>query len=171
MAIGNKQDQGCFADVAEALREAKPRTLLAIGPHADAVFSNYVLSNPDAVLTHLSDADCLERIKTAGCFDFVFVAGALEFMPKRTASMLLASLRDVHAKQLYALTPIGKAWLKHSSFWDYNELLGFGLERVNVYAENGLPIALLKFDVRTYKSTPEWLNSKYWARPELWNKY
>ena len=95
---------------------------------------------------------------------------ALEHLTKREAGMLLASLRDVHAVQLFALVSIGKAWLNHQSFWENNDLIGFGMERVNVYAKNGLPLALLKFDLRTYKSTPEWLNSKYWARPELWDK-
>lgn len=169
--MGNGKDQGYFFDVAQALNEAKPRTLLAIGDQADEVFANYVCANPEADILHLCAGDGFDRMKAAGCFDFVFISGVLEFMPKREANSLLASLRDVHARQLYALTPIGKAWLKHVSFWEYNELLGFGLERVNVYAEHGMPIALLKFDLRTYKTTPEWLNSKYWARPELWDKY
>lgn len=154
-----------------ALNEAMPRTLLAIGPQAAEVFTDYVRANPGSALTHLAADDWLDQVSTADRFDFVFISGVLEYLPKRNASMLLARLRDVHARQLYALAPIGKAWLNHTSFWEYNDLLGLGMERVNVYAKNGLPLALLKFDLRTYKTTPEWLNSKYWARPELWDKY
>jgi hypothetical protein len=169
--MGNSKDQGYSADIAMALSDAAPRTLLAIGRHADGVFANYVRETPGSVLTHLAEGDWLAQAESMGRFDFVFISGVLEYLPKRSAVMLLARLRDVHAKQLYALAPIGKAWLKHSSFWEYNDLLGLGMERVNVYAQNGLPLALLKFDLRTYKTTPEWLNSKYWARPELWDKY
>jgi len=154
-----------------ALHEAMPRTLLAIGPQANEVFADFVGANPGAVLTHLAEGDWLEQVSTLGRFDFVFIFGVLEYLPKQVASAMLARLRDVHAKQLYTLAPIGKAWLKHTSFWEYNDLLGLGMERVNIYAKNGLPLALLKFDLRTYKTTPEWLNSKYWARPELWDKY
>jgi len=169
--MGQGKDQGYRADIAMALNEAMPHTLLAIGSHADEVFTDFVHANPSVVLTHLAEGDWLEQVSTLGRFDFVFISGVLEYLPKRDAGMLLARLRDVHAKQLYALVPIGKAWLNHASFWEYNDLLGFGMERVNVFAKNGLPLALLKFDLRTYKTTPEWFNSKYWARPELWNKY
>ncbi len=169
--MGHGKNQGYFADIAMALNDAKPRTVLAIGPQADEVFTDFVAANPSSVLTHLAAGDWLAQVEAAGCFDFVFITGVLEYLPKRDASMLLASLRDVHAKQLYVLAPIGKAWLNHASFWEYNDLIGLGMERVNVYAKNGLPLALLKFDLRTYKATPEWLNSKYWARPELWDKY
>lgn len=160
-----------MADIAIALTEATPSTLLAIGPQADEVFSRYVRANPAAVLTRLAEGDWLEQVSTLGRFDFVFMSGVLEYLPKAVASSMLARLRDIHAKQLFVLAPIGKAWLQHASFWEYNDLIGLGMERVNVYAKNGLPLALLKFDLRTYKTTPEWFNSKYWARPELWDKY
>lgn len=169
--MGNSKDQGYLADIALALNEARPRTLLAIGPQSAEVFADYVHANPNAALTHLAAGDWLDQVSTAGRIDFVFISGVLEYLSKRDAGMLLASLRDVHAAQLYALVPIGKAWLNHASFWEYNELIGFGMEQVNIYAINGLPLALLKFDLRTYKITPEWLNSKYWARPELWDKH
>ncbi|MBT9612777.1 MAG: hypothetical protein IV108_05865 [Burkholderiales bacterium] len=169
--MGNGKDQGYLADIAMALHEAMPDTLLAIGPQAAEVFADYCHVKPGCALTQLATGDWLEQVSTAGRFDFIFIAGVLEYLPKRDAGILLASLRDVHAMQLYALVPIGKAWLNHASFWEYNELIGFGMERVNIYAKNGLPLALLKFDLRTYKTTPEWFNSKYWARPELWDKY
>lgn len=27
------------------------------------------------------------------------------------------------------------------------------------------------FDIETYKRTPDWLNARHWANPELWGKY
>ena len=168
--MGNGKDQGYLADIAAALHDALPHTLLAIGPQSAEAFDDYIRENPDSAFKHLAAGDWLAQIEAAGRFDFVFLSGVLEHLTKREAGMLLASLRDVHAVQLFALVSIGKAWLNHQSFWENNDLIGFGMERVNVYAKNGLPLALLKFDLRTYKSTPEWLNSKYWARPELWNK-
>lgn len=169
--MGNGKDHGYFADIAQALSEAKPRTLLAIGPQSIEVLNDFIAANPESSVTHIAAGDWLAQVSELGRFDFVFLADVLEFLPKRDAGTLLACLRDVHASQLFVLAPIGKAWLKHTSFWEYNDLIGFGMERINVYAKSGLPLALLKFDLRTYKTTPEWFNSKYWARPELWDKY
>ncbi len=30
---------------------------------------------------------------------------------------------------------------------------------------------LYLFDIETYKHTPDWLNARHWANPELWGKY
>ena len=166
----NGKDHGVFVDVAAALKEASPQTLLAVGLQAAEVFSDYQIAVPTCAMTHLRNGDWLAQVEAEGRFDFVFVSGVLESLSRHEAANLLASLRDIHAQQLYALVPIGKAWLNHKSFWEYNDLIGFGMERVNIYAQNGLPLALVKFDLRTYKVTPEWFNSKYWARPELWGK-
>lgn len=169
--MGNGKDQGFSADIAMALKEAAPHTILALGVQADEVFTDYVRANPGCVLTHLPSGDWLSQLEAAGRFDFVFLSGVLETLSKRDAGVLLARLRDIHTERLYVLAPIGKAWLNHASFWEYNDLIGFGMERVSIYVKNGLPLALLKFELRTYKTTPEWFNSKYWARPELWDKY
>ncbi|MDD3447840.1 MAG: DUF6231 family protein [Gammaproteobacteria bacterium] len=32
-------------------------------------------------------------------------------------------------------------------------------------------VHLYGFDIATYKVTPDWLNSRYWANPELWDRY
>ena len=168
--MGNGKDLGYLADIITALNDAMPRTLLAVGPQTADAFTEFLSANPGCALTHFAEGDGIDQMSATARFDFVFIVGVLEYLPKHVAVAMLARLRDVHAKQLYVLAPIGKAWLNHASFWEYNDLISLGMERVNVYAKNGLPYALLKFDLRTYKTIPEWLNSKYWARPELWDK-
>lgn len=32
-------------------------------------------------------------------------------------------------------------------------------------------LVLWQFNILSYKQVPDWLNSKYWANPENWNKY
>lgn len=33
------------------------------------------------------------------------------------------------------------------------------------------PIRLWQFNILAYKDVPDWLNSKYWANPQNWDKY
>ncbi len=47
----------------------------------------------------------------------------------------------------------------------FNDFLAFGMQRL-AEADNGHLLYL--FDLHTYKPAPDWLNSKYWAHPELW---
>ncbi len=34
-----------------------------------------------------------------------------------------------------------------------------------------LPEPVFNYDIRDYKHTPDWLNARHWANPELWGKY
>lgn len=105
-----------------------------------------------------------------GGFDLVFVRGVLEHLPKGEAVTLLGRLRDRHTRRLYALVPMGADWPGHASVWEQNDLIALGMERAGVCGESGQPLHLYKFDIHTYKTTPDWFNSKYWAHPELWDK-
>lgn len=158
------------ADLGLALAEFAPRSLLAVGPHANLPLAGYQAAHPELQIMHIAEGDWLAQVDATQRFDFVFLSEILEHLPRTKAYALIARLRDLHSQRLYALVPLGKAWLNHSSHWEQNDLIGFGLDLVNVYADKGRPVGLFKFDLRTYKTTPEWFNSKYWAHPELWDK-
>lgn len=168
--MSNRIVHGYESELAKAFAELAPCSLLAIGPHAMDAFTGYQTTNPKCHLSHIATGDWLAQVDACGQFDLVFLSGVLEHLSKPQASMLLARLRDMHTKRLYALVPLGKAWIHHASHWEQNDLIAYGMELVNIYAEHGRPMGLFKFDLYTYKATPEWLNSKYWAHPEMWDK-
>lgn len=147
---------------------ARPSTVLAVGPDTGRLLAAAV---PQAALTHLPEVEPSGVLELHGRFDWVYVAGVVETLPRRAATLLLARLRDWHAAELYVRVPLGPAWLGHASLWEETDFLALGMERVNVYAERGRPVHLYRFDLRTYKQTPDWFNSKYWAHPELWDKF
>ncbi len=146
---------------------AKPGTILALGPEAARVAA----AVPDAVLTHIASVSLAALPQLSGRYDWVYVAGVVEMLPRPVATQLLARLRDWHAGVLYVRAPLGPGWVGHVSVWDETDFLALGMMRVNVYVEAGRPVHLYRFDLNTYKHTPDWFNSRYWAHPELWDKY
>lgn len=46
-----------------------------------------------------------------------------------------------------------------------------GLRCESVCHKDGQAWGLNRFDARTYKKTPDWLNSRHWANPKLWDKF
>ena len=167
----NRTKYAYESDLGLALAEFAPRSLLAVGPNAALPLAGYQFSHPETQVLHITEGDWLAQVDATQRFDFVFLSEILEHLPRNKAYALIARLRDLHSQRLYALVPLGKAWLNHSSHWEQNDLIGIGLDLVNVYADRGRPVGLFKFDLRTYKTTPEWFNSKYWAHPELWDKH
>ncbi len=108
---------------------------------------------------HLS-IDKLEQLADQGQFDVVVVNGLLERLEQDQAEHLIAELRDIHARQLLLVVPAG-------SSLGTADLVGLGLRKIADTGEQ----QVWYFALENYKRVPDWLNSKYWANPELYGKY
>lgn len=81
------------------------------------------------------------------------------------ASAVIAALRDVYARRVLLFLP-------PAAFqWKSENLLGLGLTLLANYEIDGQAYQAWSFDIRTYKSVPDWLNPRFWANPENWNKF
>lgn len=81
----------------------------------------------------------------------------------REARQLIAVMRDLLARQLLVFVP--------ETLLDGTTLIGLGLTRQARYELEGKHWQAWTYDIRTYKSVPDWLNPTFWANPENWNKY
>ncbi|MDF2445270.1 MAG: hypothetical protein K0S46_506 [Moraxellaceae bacterium] len=84
-------------------------------------------------------------------------------MEQRDARQLIAALRDLLARQLLVFVP--------ESLLDDTALLGLALTRQARFELDGTPWQAWSYDIRTYKSVPDWLNPKFWANPENWDRF
>lgn len=82
---------------------------------------------------------------------------------------LISSLRDVHASLLLVVREEAIAQGCPGSC----DLVQLGLRRYATYpaAQNDVPLETYGFCMKDYKMTPEWLNSRHWANPELWGTF
>ena len=78
---------------------------------------------------------------------------------------LLSSLRDLHARQVLAFIPID------AFNWHAADLLALGMQRHARFEQEQQLIEAWSFDIKTYKPVPDWLNPRFWANPENWNKF
>ena len=83
--------------------------------------------------------------------------------PSADYDHLLARLRDLDCEVVYlrylAKSDNTQQWLQH--------LRSLGFLPLKKYTNK---TALFYFDIYDYKMLPDWLNSKFWANPEMWNK-
>lgn len=78
---------------------------------------------------------------------------------------LLSSLRDLHAQQVLAFIPVD------AFNWHAADLLALGMQRHARFEQEQQLIEAWSFDIKTYKTVPDWLNPRFWANPENWNKF
>lgn len=158
----------CFEVMSAALESIQPRTVLALGARACAA-AEALPGRHD--ITGIAHGPWLNQVDRLGAFELVFVAGVAEQLPKPEAITLLGRLRDLHTRRLLLLIPLGDDGADRVSVWEQNDLIALGMEQIGACTEADAPLHLYQFDLLTYKRTPDWFNSKYWAHPELWDKY
>jgi len=158
------------------LTDHPPKSLLCVGQDIRNAMSEFLVQHPDC---HLIEKDiintnaqqAIQSLDTKGSFEFGIVSNTIEHLDKATAEHVLARLRDIHTKKLLIVVPIGKLWKNHVSYWEETDLLALGfILKANMTIDKK-PVHVYAFDIATYKTTPDWLNNKYWANPQLWDKH
>ena len=153
-----------------------PKSVLCIGRGAGNEINKFLSQRPDCQLMHLDLAEmgiqkALEMLDSRDIFEFSIVADCIEYLDKASAEHLLARLRDIYTKKLLVVVPIGNQWQEHTSYWKETDMLALGFILKAKIGVTEKPVHVYAFDVASYKTTPDWLNNKYWANPELWDTY
>jgi hypothetical protein len=161
-----------YLDDVRALAETYgPASILALGPEGPELFGAYAASHPQCRLVALAREEVLEGLGALGRFDFGYVSDVLEHLEPDVAGSVLARLRDLHTQRFFALVPMGAGWPGQRSLWEIEDLLAFGMRLLGRYPRDGKWLHLYGYDINDYKATPDWLNSRDWAHPELWDKW
>lgn len=140
--------------VAETLRATSARDVVALGdlPWPDNAAAPEWLSLDSAAQA------ALQRPRAE-----LAIACLPTAQNQREARQLIAALRDLLARQLLVFVP--------ENLLEDTTLLGLGLTRQAHFEVAGEHWQAWSYDIRTYKSVPDWLNPKFWANPENWNKF
>lgn len=139
---------GPFAnECSDWLRACAPGRLLLLGDAGDLTLP------PGTEVDARADASALAADAR---YDAVLIRGLPELLDRRTGAALLARARDRLAPECLAVLP--------RPCWDEGAVLGLGYT-----LRARAPAALLgHFAIASYKSVPDWFNSKFWAHPERW---
>jgi hypothetical protein len=144
-----------------------PRSVLAIGTEAQIVLDQYCKAHPRSACTQVgADADC-----GPARYDLCVISTTVENLDKPNARALIARMRDQHSRRLLVIAPIGVHRKNQASVWSRDDFLALGMRLIGRHSRADKPLHVYEFAIDDYKPTPEWLNSRHWAHPELFDKY
>lgn len=115
-------------------------------------------------LERLQPDDALERLAELPMQDLVVVGEALESMAGQSGDRLIAGLRDLYARRILLRLNPG------NGCWTHQRVMAFGFQRLFTLPEPP-HTAFYGFDLGNYKVTPDWLNPRHWANPEMFDRY
>lgn len=84
----------------------------------------------------------------------------LQISPMQKAQVLV-KLRDLMAKRIVVAAQLG----------DEKLLRSLGFTRLLEHSQQAADFEFWQFNILTYKQVPDWLNARFWANPENWNKF
>ena len=105
--------------------------------------------------------DLMRRTPEAGRIPCALVISA--WLAEDSLEPVVARLRDLLADELYVLC---------SAQQEQDETLrALGLRLLQPDVQKGREWHLHYYQIRAYKRTPDWLTSRHWANPEMWNRF
>lgn len=157
------------------LGDIKLDSLLVIGTFSTGaektLIDRYINEHSACVVEYIDIVDTPERLIGLGRYDLVIVSHTIELMPRSDAIHFIARLRDIHSRRLVLFVPIGDGWPDSVSHWYKRDLLALGLVQMAEHKQGNGSVYIYGYDILTYKTRPDWLNSRFWANPNLFDKY
>ncbi len=96
--------------------------------------------------------------------DVAVVSDLIESLPQQQAIQWLSKLRNQYAQHILMIVNEPEI---ESQPWALTDFLALGLKRRGYVAD----FTLYTYEIESYQFKKDWLNSRYWANPENFDKY
>ncbi len=118
-------------------------------------------NNKNSTHLHVTSS---EAFHIDGQYDLVLFNNILSKINDEKAKQLIALMRDQHSKQLLMLQ-------SETSNWKTSDFVQMGMRQIVKFDSVTKTPDIWYFSLQTYKQVPAWLNNRFWANPELFDKY
>jgi hypothetical protein len=147
--------------LAPLVSQFKPRSILTAGETAAACLQ----TDKDTRLQHLTTPYSQQQLVEITPIDLALISHLTESMDKQAGQQWLGMIKNLYAPHIILITNPELAELQGWAFTDY---LALGFKHI-AGSEDGLQI--FGYAIENYQSERDWLNNRFWANPELYDKY
>ena len=135
----------------------QPDSVLIVGDAARHLYEN----QQDTRTQVLSSPFSLEQLTTLTPITLAIVSDVVETMSKTQAIEWLAMLRNRHTQQLIIIVD------SKQCDWQLVDYLALGLNKIACHEQ----YQCFAYAIESYRPKRDWLNSRFWANPENFDKY
>jgi len=106
----------------------------------------------------------LEQLNDQARIDLAIISDLIETLPKQEAIQWISMVRNRHAQHLVLITNSERA---NQQGWQIADYLALGLQQHGSHND----YQLFSYNIESYRPKHDWLNSRFWANPENYDKY
>ena len=136
------------------------KSVLAVGNMAISICRE--LRNDNTI--SLTDPFDLRQLDKLGSVDIALVSDVTEILNKPQAMEWLGVLRNYHTQHIMVISDKVNA---NDKDWQLTDYLSLGLKYHGDYSDR----SVFSYTIEDYHFKRDWLNSKFWANPEIYDKY
>ena len=97
--------------------------------------------------------------------DLAVISDLTETLPLQAGQQWLGYLRNLHAPHIILIADPAQA---QQQGWQFRDYLAMGLHHI-AGTNDGLQV--FSYAIENYQPKRDWLNSRFWANPENYDKY
>lgn len=113
---------------------------------------------------HLTTPYTLERLSKISPIDLAIISEITDSLSKTAATEFLGMIRNYHASHIIVITKIAQV---SDQQWRLADFLAMGMKHIADTTEH----QLFSYAIENYQPKHDWLNSRFWANPENYDKY
>lgn len=106
----------------------------------------------------------IQQLVDLPTIDLAIISNIIETLPKTQAMQWLGLMRNAHAPHIIVISEIT---LAAQQGWQLADYLALGMKRIGIVDK----YQLFSYAIETYQPKHDWLNSRFWANPENFDKY
>ena len=138
-----------------------PGSILTAGETAAAC----VQTANDTRLQHLATPFSRQQLMGVSPIDLAIISHLTESLDKAAAQSWLGMIKNLYAPHVIL---ISHPDLSQEQGWQLTDYLAMGFKHIAGTADG---LQVFSYAIENYQPKHDWLNSRFWANPELYNKY
>ncbi|MDF1588023.1 MAG: DUF6231 family protein [Gammaproteobacteria bacterium] len=146
--------------VSPLVKQFNPNSVLLVGEVAMSCFKQH----QDIRSHHLTTPYTLEHLAKIPPIELAIVSEITDLLPKTTATKFLGMIRNYHASHIIVISKIAQGT---NDGWQLADFLAMGMKHIANTTEH----QLFSYAIESYQPKHDWLNSRFWANPENYDKY
>ena len=119
----------------------------------------------DTRIRHLATPFSQQQLAEIEPIDVAVVSQLVESMPKTQAQQWLGLMRNLYAPHVVLIC---EPKLAQQQDWALSDFLAMGLKHLAGSSEG---LQVYSYAIENYQPKRDWLNSRFWANPENYDKY
>lgn len=142
-------------------QQFNPQSVLVAGESARQCLKECQDTRSQTLTTPFSQSQ-LQHIDSV---DLAIISDLTETLPLQAGQQWLGYLRNLHAPHIIL---ISEPVLAQQQGWQFHDYLAMGLHHI-AGTSDGLQV--FSYAIENYQPKRDWLNSRFWANPENYDKY